>query len=760
MQKKFIRILAGAAAAALFVPSCCIYAADSSTAGSSKQVMASDQEETEEASDYTMRTENEVLRTMKKACENKNYILFYSEEEDLIALENKKNGYVWWSSPVNAEGDPNAKGSVKKELESSLIVVYGDPDERTGSTLRSAKNGKMKYSVKGNTLEVTYRFPSAGFVIPVKYTLDEKSLNVHADTADFQENKREEGENMILLEISVLPNMLAAGTHENGYYIIPDGSGAKINFNNGKTNSRAYSAKVYGNDITAVSQYQPDITEQIYLPVYASVKDSGNAMLAVIHEGDSSVLIQSAVSGLSKSSYNTCSSRFILRNTDTYYMNSEPLTVFEDGEPGLESLEIRFYPVYDRPVGCADIADVYRQYLTDVKGVNAVKDSLPLCVNLYGGAEKKEPFLGVPVTRKKSVTSFSEAEETVRNLYDSGADNMVVTMENWTDNGISGRVDYSAKPSSVLGSSQDFKNMISYFDEKKVRFYPVVNNTTFSSGGGYWTFSDTAMRASGQYSRQISYNAAYGTRDGTKKAESLLSPAVYPELFGRISSGFHKRGLTGICPGDITTVLYGDYGRKHKGRNAAEQYITDGLASFRSEIGSVMSKGANAYAFGYTDYISDVPLCSSGYDIFDEDIPFLQMVLHGLIPYSSESVNGSADPELQVLMAAASGSGISFDMIYSEISELKDTKYDVYYYADSSFWSGTAAAEYRFIKDVLSAAADGYIVDYSSEGSAATTVYSNGTVINVDFEKGYADIEGRKYVLADYLKKYGGEVSR
>lgn len=758
MHKRLIRIIAGTAAAAMLMPSCCVFAAEKKGSVSAGEMMAADSAENDDdsGSDYVIRSETDVLKKMIRACENDNFILYYSEDEDLIALENRRNGYVWWSSPINAEGDQIARGTMKKELESSLIVVYGNPEERTGSTLRSAKNGKMKYRVSGDTLEVTYRFPSAGFVIPVKYTLEDKYLSVSADTSEFKENKRSEEENMILLELSILPNMLAAGSMENGYYIVPDGCGAKINFNNGKTNARAYSAKVYGSDITAVPLYRPDITERVYLPVFASVKETGNGMLAVIHEGDSNVLIQSSVSGLSKSSYNTLSSRFVLRNTDTYYMNSEPLTVFENNEIEQDSLEIRFYPVYDRFLNTADIAAVYRQYLTEEQGVKPSEDELPLSVALYGGVRKKEPFLGVPVTRKKAVTTFSQAREIVSGLYDQGADRMVVTMENWTDDGISGKVDYSAKPSSVLGSSGDFRKLTEYFDEKDIRFYPVVNNTTFTSGNGYWTVSDTAMRASGQYSRQVSYSAAYGTRDGTKKAVSLLSPWVFPELFERISVNYKKNEFSGICPGDITSVLYGDYGKRHVERHDSEKYIREGLKNFSENNGSVLSRGACAYALGYTDHITDVPLRSSGYDIFDEDIPFYQLVLHGLVPYSSTSVNGDADPERLVMMAVSAGSGIHYDMIYEEISELKDTEYDRYYYADSGFWTETAAAEYRFIKDVLAGVENENIVLYNADGGLITAVYGNGTVINTDIDNGTAERDGKTFVLADYLEQNGG----
>jgi len=208
----------------------------------------------------------------------------------------------------------------------------------------------------------------------------------------------------------------------------------------------------------------------------------------------------------------------------------------------------------------------------------------------------------------------------------------------------------------------------------------------------------------------------------------------------------------------MTTVLYGSYGKEKISRACAAEYITEGLEKCRDEIGSVMAEGANAYVFGSVDYISDVPLCSSGYDIFDRDIPFYQLVLHGLIPYSSAPVNADADPEKQFLMSIAAGSGVHFDMVYEDISELKDTEYDRLFYADCRYWTGTAAAEYRFLKDVLSDVADADITEYSVSGEKIKTEYGGVTEIIVNLDDASVEKDGKVYHLADYLDTEGGQV--
>ena len=127
-------------------------------------------------------------------------------------------------------------------------------------------------------------------------------------------------------------------------------------------------------------------------------------------------------------------------------------------------------------------------------------------------------------------------------------------------------------------------------------------------------------------------------------------------------------------------------------------------------------------------------MTSSRFDLFDEDIPFYQMVLHGVIPYSSEAVNGSPDPERLMLMAAASGSCLSFDMIYEETSELKDTELDFLYYANYKGNIEKAAEYHALLEPLLSSVSDCYITDHSTDGDIITTVYSDGTKVVTDLD--------------------------
>lgn len=721
----------------------------------SADISESQYESSSDADDeYVMRNEQDVLSTMTEVCENEGYIFFYSENEDLLALKDKKSKNIMWSSPVNAMGDPYAKGMIKNELASSLVLTYGDSVSRTTGTFRSAKNGKISYEIKGNTLRAVYRFNAGGFIIPVEYTLEEDGLSASVNTSEIKENKTSEGK--LLLGIKLLPNFFDSSETDEGYFVIPDGCGARISFNNGKTNAETYTGSIYGRDITAVSLYKPPVSEQITMPVYASVRKDGESMLAVIESGDSNACLEAAVSRQSKTSYNICSSKFILRSEDIYYMNKEPLTVFEKEKSNTPKLKIKFFPLGGKDVDFSDAAAKYREYLLTVKNLTVKECDYSLFVSFYGGTEKKESVLGIPFTVKKAVTTFDEAKNLVKKLADNGVSNIAADYSDWTDAQIENKIETGASPSSKLGSKKSFRSMKNYFRKKNVSFYPVSENIEFCSGNGYMEYSDTAVRASGQLSRQKKYNLAYNTEDEMSDPVSLLSPNELPDIFKKLSKAYKKSEIPGFSPGGLSYSLFADYGKKSASRDDMMRYVSEGVKKCREDTGSVLLENPNAYLFEFADIIKGIPVSSGRYDIFDEDIPFCQMVLHGIVPYSVPAVNKSSDPDKSFLMAAATGSCLCFDLIDEEISKLKDTKYDKFYYADASFWIDTASEEYKALAEILEPVKNETIESYKRSGNIIETKYSDKTVIKVDLDKKEITSGTNRLCLED-IRKTGGE---
>lgn len=736
-----------------------------------------------EAVEWVTRSEADVLAKMRIAAENDN-LAFYvwdnekladdEKAEDVFALKNKKNGYIWWSSPINAGGDKIASKVLCKELQSTLVLSAAEPDNRSSSFARSGDTSKCTVIVKDvkNGVQVTYNFKKAGIKIPVTYTLCEDYLGVTINSEDITEKYGVESEDedkfIITHSLAVLNAFGAADSKEEGCFVIPDGSGAVINFNNRKYTAKTYSQLIYDVDTTAVPKTKGPVVEGVSLPMYGICKGE-NAMLAVAAGGDGNCTLNADVSGKGQSNteYNRCFFRFNLRSQDTYYLGGDSLNPLDVYEKNMEhtKIDVRYYPLCaadainednSENLDYVDIAARYRQYLTEDMGVQpkAKANDAALYLDIYCGCEKQKNILGFPVFMKTAMTNFDEAQDIVKAVQAAGADDLVVSLNHWTSAGISGKVDYKAKPAATLGGKSDFKKLTSYLDESGIAWYPIVSNTAFYSGNGYSSFTDTAVRVSGSFARIVDYERAYGVPYGEKKTMSLLSPSTFSELYAKLAENYQKAGLKSVGIGAMSSTLYGDYGKKSaSSREQTKTVITESLQKLQSDVGSVLSADPNAYVLPCTDRITDMPLYSSGFNLFDGDIPLYQLVMHGLIPYATKAVNGSADAKRLVMLAAATGSNLHFDLLHAEISELKDTDYDVYYYAYHDYWTQNAAQYHAFIKDVVAAVSDSHIISYQADGDKITTKYANGTETLVNLTDCSVTMNGKTRFLKDYLKE-------
>lgn len=666
---------------------------------------------------------------------NKNYIMYADENTGNISLKNRQNGYVWRSAPDIAENDEEMSPLASGELMSANIMKYGIPEKYSINNVLRSGIDDCEISVWQieNGVCVHYRYES-GFRISVEYTLEDKRMRAKLEVKQIKESNPENK----AMEVSILPNFGAASSDEDGYFVIPDGSGAIIRFNSPKGGTAdSYSQPVYGRDITAVPVKNGAVTEQVNLPVYGIVRQN-NAMLVIAEKGDSNAYISASVAGQSGSGYNTCGFTFVLRGSDTYYMsgkNSSKVTVIEDGNIDSGDIELLYYPMYGKNLDYIDVAECYRNYLLNEKNVEirTEKGKAPLYIDAYGGVQKKKTVLGIPMTSEYPVTEYSEAIEILQELKENGIDDIVLSYNNWTDDGIENKIDTSASPSKILGGKSDFCKLAEFMEENGFGFYPAVDNSIFVSGNGYNSLGDTCVRISGAYSRIVSYDRAYGIPDGLSDNMSLISPERYSKIYTKTAENYSKAGISGICTGTLTTYLYGDYRKNKISRNDAENIIIKTMEQMSEKL-DILANSANAYVLPYVSHITDIPLNSSRFDIFDEDIPFYQIVLHGIIPYSSTPVNADADPELFMLKSVSAGSLLSYDMIYGETSELKDTEYDILYYACYRDWTDSAEA-YNKLKPLYETAADSTITGYTVENSVAVTEYSDGTKVEVDFEK-------------------------
>ena len=739
-------------------------------------------------------TDEQALKTCKKAAEAGNLELWYDEENERVCLIDKTTSTpnYWWSTPINAladdtplgktsRGDSYMKDTQRQQLNSGLALEYGDQAKRTTSPLYSGIESRTRDICKttmkatSNGVSFTYDFTD-GFTIPVEYTLSEDSLKVSCDTTKIKEDNISVEDGKVLTQISLTPSFGAAPTTDingkkvNGYMIVPDGSGAVIEYNNGKSSySSSYSQKVYGRDYTIVPLTASKITEQAYMPVAATV--SGNkALVAVATSGDANVSVNAQVSGQNNQTYNNVYFDFEVRTSDDFYLSgeSDPLKVFQEGNIAQDEISVTYYPIAkDNDVNYADCAKVYRNYLIENKGLTSkVKENESnFYVDLYGGVIMQKSILGLPFNLKTSVTSFDQAKTILEKLQDNGVTDIVANYNDWTDKSIGKKISTKAKPAGTLGGKNDFEDLMSFAESNGIRIYPALDNMEMeSSSWGYWTFSSTATRVSNAYSRQTQYNPAFGVDSGV--APALLTPTVYSKVFDEITSSYKEEELKNISFGGFSSKLVSDFSAKNfASRQDTMNIIVKGYEMANNDVGSILADGANSYIIPYVDHITNIPVNSSGFNIVDYDIPFYQMVVHGYVPYATQAINKSSNSEETFLLALAYGSALHYDMLYEQSSKLSDTSYSDLYYANYEGWIDTAAAESKAAKQVLSAVSNKVITNYQidRQNNILTTTYGSedGTAaestVKVDLNNGKVSIDGADVDVSQVIKEGGAQ---
>ena len=716
-------------------------------------------------------TEAEALGMCKQAAENDKYRLYLDEKNLRLCLQVKSGGKCWWTSPINAAADAtpiDEKGSMMKKSQvdmakSSLAINVGDLRQEKRTELPApaySSKAKTKMSVEDGGVVAEYDYKSNGVKLKVHYELTDRGLHMYVKTDEIEEADTDSEKGKVLTKLLFAPYMGAQssvdqnGDPANGYMLVPDGSGAIINYNNGKGNYASYQQKVYGMDYTAVPLVAPKVIEQAFLPVMATVQGN-DGLVMVATEGNANVYVNAQVSGQNKQAFNNCYFMFETRSTDEYYMSgsdSTKIMVFEKYGIKTPQFGVEFMPVENSSgVTPADCAEAYRNYLEETQGLTekTPANSSALYVDTYGSVLKKESILGIPVVIKKKLTTFDQAKKITDELTSAGAQDIVLNYNDWTKDAVRRVVSDNANALGKLGSTNDLKNL----STDNVTAYGSINNFTMEkSSWGYGMLTATAIRVSSSYSRQSRFSPAFGVAvKGVSPA--LIAPGSYEKIFNKALSSFTGKGLTNMGFGDWSTKLVSDFSKKStSSRNDTMNTIVQGYSDAADKGQKMIAAGANSYILPYVDAVTDVPVFSSGFTLTDMDVPFYQMVIHGVVPYSCKAVNASSNTDLAFMRAIASGSDLNYDMIYEQADELNETEDDIYYYANYAGWTYTAGNQARLAREILAPVSDYKISRYVTEGDTIRTTYSKDGAADVEIEVNTAEytvrVNGKLYDLA------------
>lgn len=707
----------------------------------------------------TEQVQSEMLKGFDKVAENSNILLYINNSTSDIALVDKSSNSLWWSNPVDRNSDTFAKGTFKMNLSSHILLEYVDEkgqkfmaNDYTGSVQKKG----MKAQKIQNGVKVTYYFDKEKMTIPVQYTLNKDYLEAKIILSEVEEKGGYE-----LTSISLLPYFGAGGEKAQGYMMIPDGAGALINFNNGKTVYSDYSENIYGRDNILSKSVEDVKKDKISLPVYG-IKNGNNGIIAVITEGDSVGVLNASVSGRS-TSYNNVYCEFEYRAFDSVIMReregtAKDISTVAQTAASVDSFSINYYPLQKQDSDYPGMAKRYQRYLVEEKGLkSSVKDSdVPFYVNTFGGIEKKKYIFGIPINTVEKLTTYRQAKELLEELKDLGVKNPVLRYQSWSEEDIYGKVPSNVDLESKLGSRKEFSSLIEYSNTNNIDFYPNADLANMlNRGNGFSAYKNAAQTVSRAPALQYLFSISHYFKRGDVRPWYLVSPQFLPEIAKDLNQGLSKMDIQGVSSNTLGNLLYSDYSKKGIDRNRAQALNEEALKALNIKK---LLESANAYSIPYASHIINTPFSSSKYDIFDEEVPFYQMVIHGYVPYSLESVNLVSNEEDMFLKTLETGSSQLYSWIANDSTLLKGTKLDYLYSGNYKSWIKSAAEDYKKINEVLRSIQSKRIVNHKKLlENVNETTYENGVSVVVNYNNKDVTIKGRTIKGKGYAVYEGGK---
>lgn len=681
------------------------------------------------------------------AAENDRYQLIWDNENLQIKLYDKANDVYWYNVPEPAREKVVDENGVEKtrhpKLNTSFILEYIETENYQVATSNAytAVLKKNKYTIDKikDGFKITYYFDSLEITVPIEYTLHDGGFSMRVVTEDIQESGK-----ALIYRVLINPFLcsVANGSDKNNYLFVPSGNGALMYADFTSEVSLQYSENVYGGDKIQDDYYMIKVnnSEDIKLPVYGA-KMGDKAMCAIITDGAEAACIDTDMAN-NTIGYSAVYSAFRLRSEQNLTTGRFSRATEYSTEITTAPMAVSFYPLYGDKANYSGMAETYRNYLINKYSMKKNDEDIAVSVKLLGGTRIGTSFLGIPTTKIFATTTVTDAGNILEDLSNSVNSKIVANLVGFGESGLDiGKVGGNYKIAGNIGKSSEVKALAEKcntlgiplsLDYDIIRFNKDGRGLTTVNGGA-------AISTTYQYTKISYYKLGNGSRDGSYAY--FTSRLELANQGNNAIDNAKSMNLPGISFDTLSNYVYCDF-RDNKyiangfmGEDASSIFKTakdNGL--------TFMANSPNEYAAVAADYIIDSPTQSDKNYLFDEEVPFYQMVFKGYVPIFTESINMFTDETRALLAAVESGAYPSYTLT---------NNYDVHLLKSSqNVYSNTLYEDLK--EDIV--ANEKLTAEYYSAIKGATvkkheilstdlrkTTFDNGYVVYVNY--GYKDAD-------------------
>lgn len=599
----------------------------------------------------------------------------------------------------------------------------------------------------------------AYFEIPVVYRLQERDLIAQIDTPHIVHVKNS---GYTLTKIYLLSNLFSTTAQEEGYLMIPDGSGAVIE-NSSRNGSSASLTQTelpfYGsdfgvnhNDASTLAPYSP-------FPVFG-IRSGNRGVFGIVESGDAMGGVRiKTVNSLS--SYNTAAPYFTYYTMDVasndildQQENVVANRVYSKKEPEAPYV-VRYHFLYGENAGYSGMARYYRTYLAQTGSIKKLpeKRDLRLDVSFLGAVTKRKMVGFIPMNVETAASTFEGIQAFGRQLAERNVASFNALLLGAINGGMQFRVPHTATIEKSLGGTEGLSSLTKFFDGTQGRAYLGVDFTrVYRNGNGLNTSTQISRFISNDTAVLSGYSPSSGRRDPDDSAY-LLNPLSYGAIIDRFHEDGARIGANTLFVSSLCSYLSGNYDERHEVTREESKNIT--VASLEKLVNNgytLLADGGNAYTLKYLRAVTDISLGSSEMSMESYAIPFVGMVLHGYMEYSGVALNQQGSYQKALLKNIESGAGLHYVLMTEDPLLLADTSCSDYYSVAVDTWEEEIISTYTRLNALFREISDSVITEHKRlTGGVVQVSYENGGRVLINYNNDDAVIEGYTIAGMDFL---------
>jgi len=679
-----------------------------------------------------------ALKGFKFVSETQDLKLYVKENIFAIAIYDKNSGYIWYSIKPNYM-QYGLSGTNRFFVESGVVIEYYNLDniliDDSKSYLSGPKyNVEVEYEYLDNGVLAKLDFEDLGIKFDVLVTIQADVLSVLLPIDSLIEE--DVSKTMLNLDGSTYEKItkyrlksvflfpyFGSGNYEiNGYSMIPDGSGALIRYSE-QSHSTAYIKRIYGID-EGVRRYRVDEASSHIKPEFSAsmpifgVNHGYNqaAFLAVVSQGDGYSEIHSYPYGYNTYPFNTTFAKFIVRERFTIDTSANDSFQMVNTLPYPTDFQVDYYFLANDKANYSNMALKYKEVL----GISDKQTEFGLNITLLG-QDYKNGLFGRDFVK---MTDYEDVLMIAKDLNSSGVLDLGIQYTGWNKGGFYGNTTPKVKTSNLLGSKQDFIDLMDYLEGNKITISFMENPIlAYENTLGSSIIRKTTLSVFATNNSRTSLISTMYFRNPQNLAKELLKK----------QNDYQALGINNLSLSAVGNALFSyRYNNEYYYRNQMidilrEEFLK--LGEFKIEVTM-----PNAYLFDLISGYHNIPIESNKYAYVTDSIPFIQMVLSNSVKMYSPYVNYVSDYRLMALRLIEFSINPAFLITKESTHLLRYTNSEHIYTSEYRLWKETILYFNEMVNEVFNSIEGSEIINHRYlDYGIAEVVYANNKVIYINY---------------------------